>query len=105
MRKSDIKQDLLMQLQQKGITNDNGNHYLDLVNDYMFMWDVKSGLIKDIKSRGVTVEWCNGPNQGGVKPNPSIDELKKTNNQMLRILAELDLKVKDFETEEEDMEM
>jgi phage terminase small subunit len=89
VKKNDIKNDLLDQLERKGIY---GNHYLDLINDYMALWEIKNKLIKDIKARGVSVFWCNGGGQEGYKKNDSIAELNKTNAQMLKILNELGLK-------------
>ena len=87
--KSEIKKDLIDQLERNGVF---GKHYVDLVNDYMAMWDIKNKLIKDIKERGVTVEYNNGGGQKGYKKNDSIAELNKTNAQMLKILNELGLK-------------
>ncbi len=101
-RKTDIKRDLINQLEQKGVY---GSHYLDLINDYMALWDIKTGLIKDIKARGVIVEWDNGHGQRGTKNNGSIIELKRTNNQMLKILNELGLKGASIEPADDDSEM
>lgn len=88
-RKTEIKTDLIDQLERKGVY---GKHYLDLINDYMALWDIKNKLIKDIKDRGVSVEWNNGGGQSGYKKNDSIAELNKTSAQMLKILNELGLK-------------
>ena len=88
-RKTDIKKDLLDQLERNGVY---GFHYRDLINDYMSLWDIKNKLIKDIKERGVSIYWCNGGGQEGRKKNDSISELNKTNAQMLKILSELNLK-------------
>lgn len=99
IKRDEIKQDLIDQLERKGVY---GNHYLDLINDYMSMWDIKNDLIADIKKRGVTVKYQNGKDQWGYKKNDSISELNKTNAQMLRILNELDLKASDFEVIDDD---
>lgn len=85
---NEIKQDLLKQLESNGTF---GKHYEDLVGDYISLWDIKNRLIKDIKIRGVSVEWNNGK-QVGMKKNDSIPELNKTSAQMLKILSELGLK-------------
>lgn len=87
--KNEIKQDLINQLERNGVY---GSHYLDLIDDYMALWEIKNKLIKDIKKRGVSVHWCNGGGQEGYKKNDSISELNKTNAQMLKILSELNLK-------------
>ena len=88
-KKTDIKKDLLDQLEDKGIL---GSMYSDLVNDYMNLWEIKNSLIKDIKERGVSCVYNNGGGQSGYKKNDSIAELNKTNAQMLKILSELGLK-------------
>lgn len=88
-KKSDIKRDLVNQLEGNGVY---GSHYIDLINDYLCLWDIKNKLIEDITERGVSVPYQNGPNQSGHKKNDSIGELNKTSGQMLRILNELGLR-------------
>lgn len=85
----DIKEDLIDQLERNGIFN---SYYLDMIDDYMSLWEIKNKLIKDIKARGVSIKWSNGGGQEGFKKNDSISELNKTNAQMLRVLNELGLK-------------
>lgn len=89
VKKADIRKDLLDQLERNGVY---GKFYIDLVDDYMALWDIKNKLIADIKHRGVTVTWNNGGGQCGSKKNDSVGELHKTNAQMLRILNDLGLK-------------
>lgn len=101
-KKMQIKQDLLDQLERNGIY---GQHYIDLVNDYMALWEVKNKLIKDIKEKGVQIKYQNGENQWGYKKNDSVRELTNVNNQMLRLLDSLGLKPSKFEAEEDDWEM
>ena len=91
-----IKKDLLTQLEENGTF---GSHFKDLVDDYMALWDIKNELIADIGKRGVVVKWSNGK-QSGEKKNDSIQELNKTNAQMLKILSELGLKA--IETSKDD---
>lgn len=93
-RKTEIKKDLIDQLERNGVY---GKHYLDLINDYMSLWDIKNKLIKDIKKRGVSIKWETFNKDGevvqeGYKKNDAIGELNKTNAQMLKILNELGLK-------------
>lgn len=84
----EIKEDLLLQL---SINETKEKIYIDLVDDYMSLWDIKNRLIQDIRDRGVTVLWENGK-QNGYKKNDSISELVKVNTQMLKILNDLNLK-------------
>lgn len=94
-----IKKDLLDQLARSGIV---GEFYIDLVNDYMAMWDVKNKLIEDIETNGVSVKYQNGQNQFGYKKNDSVAELQRTNNQMLKLLSHLGLKPSRVEEADED---
>ncbi len=97
-----IRQDLIDQLERQGIY---GRHYLDLVEDYMALWDTKNDLIRDIKERGVMVRYQNGQNQWGHKKNDSVDNLVKVNKQMLILLKELGLRAGNFEASDDDEEM
>jgi len=99
VKRADIKQDLLDQLERNGVY---GSHYTDLINDYMALWDIKNDLIKDIKERGVSTRYQNGENQWGYKKNDSIPELNRTNAQMLKILNELGLKASKLEAVDAD---
>ena len=87
--KKEIKQDLLDQLDRNGTT---GKYYIDLVDDYIDLYDTKEKLIKDIKERGVTCKYQNGENQWGYKKNDSVDQLLKVNQQMLKLLDALGIK-------------
>ncbi len=93
-KREEIREDLLDQLDRNGVY---GRHYVDLVNDYMAMWDIKNKLIKDIKERGVSVKYQNSATQWGYKRNDSITELNRTSQQMLKILQDLGLQGSKFE--------
>ncbi len=94
-----IRQDLIDQLERQGIY---GQHFLDLIEDYMALWDTKNALIEDIKKRGVMTKYQNGQNQWGFKKNDSVSELVKVNAQMLKILSELGLKATDVSAIDDD---
>ncbi|MFP7480204.1 P27 family phage terminase small subunit [Terribacillus saccharophilus] len=79
-----IEKDLTEQLQEKQIV---GNHYADLVQDYLSLWDLKCDLVEEIEETGIQVSGMHGP-----KSNPSINDLHKTNDRMLKILDSLGLK-------------
>lgn len=87
--REDIRSDLLEQLQERNILE---AHFIDLVNDYIALWNVKNELIYDIEAKGVSLRYQNGPNQYGFKKNDSVAELNRVNGQMLTILRELGLK-------------
>ena len=96
-----IRQDLTDQLERQGVY---GRHYLDLIEDYMALWDTKNALISDIKKRGVMIKYQNGENQWGYKKNDSVGNLVKVNKQMLGLLRELGLRAADFEADSDDDE-
>ena len=82
-----IYKNLLKQLEEN---ETNEDRYIDIIKDYMKMWNIKNELIADIEYRGSVVAWSNGKQQGE-KSNDSINQLLKVNNQMLKILSELNL--------------
>lgn len=99
--KTKIKKDMIDQLDRNGVY---GDHYLDLIEDYIALWEIKNKLIKDIKERGVSVKYQNGKNQWGYKKNDSISELNKTSAQMLRLLSDLGLKAINMDMDDDDDE-
>ncbi len=96
-----IRGGLLEQLEKN---NTVSPYYVDLVNDYMAMWNIKNNLILDIQNRGELVEYKNGANQWGVKKNDSVTELIKYNAQMLNLLDKLGLKAT-AELEDDDIDL
>lgn len=88
-KREKIKNDLIEQLENNG---NDGEHIIDLVEDYMSLWDIKNELIADIEEKGVQIRYQNGENQFGYRKNDSVTNLHKTNTQMLKILDHLGLK-------------
>lgn len=89
MNKKQIKESLVKQLELHGKT---AGFYMDLVEDYLFYWDMKKNLIADIKKKGVRYSAINGNGITVEKVNESIQNLQKTTVTMLKILADLNLK-------------
>jgi len=67
-----IEESLLEQLEMKGADMD---HFVDLVRDYMSLWDVKNDLLEDIKKRGVMYKDFSSVGIEMMKNNPSVREL------------------------------
>lgn len=84
-----IKIDLENQLEKN---NNFGKFYTDLVGDYMYFWDLKDKLQKDIKKKGLRYNTVNGNGKESEKDNASVVNLIKVNTQMLKILTDLNLK-------------
>ena len=87
-KREKIKQDLLDQLERNETC---GDYFLDLVNDYMNLWDIKNKLIRDGKKKPYT-EWKNSETSYGRKKNDSIDQAVKVSQQMIKILGFLGIK-------------
>ena len=81
-----IRKSLLDQLERGG--NDLP-HFKDLVEDYMKMYVIKEMANDDILERGTYVEWRNSDTQYGSKKNDSVDQILKTNQQMIKLLDKL----------------
>ncbi|MBR4414668.1 MAG: hypothetical protein IKS59_05070 [Aeriscardovia sp.] len=81
-----IKTSLKLQLE---VENDV---LLDLIDDYMSFYITKTLLIMDIEERGVQTITYNSRGDEIYKKNDSITELTKVNTQMLKILAQLNIK-------------
>lgn len=87
--REEIKKDLLDQLDRNGTV---GTYYTDLVEDYMGLYDIKTGLIGDIRARGEKVEAVTAAGLvTGKKTNDSVLDLLKVNAQLLKIMAALGL--------------
>lgn len=97
-----IEESLLEQLEMKGADMD---HFVDLVRDYMSLWDVKNDLLEDIKKRGVMYRDFSSVGIEMMKNNPSVRELVGINRQMLSILKDLDINTKTVALFDDDDEM
>ena len=81
-----IKRDLI----KSASANINKNKcYLDLIDDYMILWDTKNKLIKDIEERGVVVDYVSNSGIVNKKKNESVGDLLKVNQQMTKLLDSL----------------
>lgn len=99
MKRVDIEKSLKKQLDDKGATVD---HFTDLINDYLSIWDVKNALVDDIKTRGVTFTDVSSTGIPMMKNNPSVKELVIVNKQMMSILKELGISTTDIGVDDGD---
>lgn len=84
-----IKSDMLNKLKSSG--NDTRDN-IEWVNTYIALAETKYELFKDIKTRGVNVEWSNGK-QKSRKKNDSVSEIPKIIKSMLDIRKSLGLEL------------
>lgn len=94
-----IEKDLKDQLKRNGTT---GKYYLDLVDDYMELWDIKNNLFSDIADRGVVTAYNNGGGQTGTKKNDSVLSVLKVSDRMTKILDNLGIKPSVAEVPDDD---
>ena len=99
-KRATIRNSLMKQLAMMG---GNKDHFTDLVEDYMEMWDVKNDLFTDIKARGVVYIDVSSVGVSMQKNNPSVKELVTINKQMLSVLKELGLSTANARSGEEDV--
>lgn len=97
--KKQVEQSLIEQLTQMGA---NIPFFEDRIADYMCLWDVKSGLKKDIKKRGVTYKDVSSVGVEMTKNNPSTKELVMVSKEMSSILDKLGLSTDKCKVEEDD---
>lgn len=94
-----IRCSLLKQLERK---NAKEYHFEKLVDDYCELYDIKAGLIKDVKENGVTITELNVKGYEVHKANPAISEISKISGAMLKILSQLNISAEDNISEGED---
>lgn len=83
-----ISNDIRMQLRTLSKT---GKYYDDLINEYMYLLNVRETLKKDIKDKGVRYEFVNGNGKTQEKPNESVANLIKIEQLLLKISGDLQL--------------
>jgi len=89
MTRNSVKESLIEQIKLQGKTSD---FYVDLINDYMSLWDLKEMLYDDIKTNGLRLIQKNGNGFETEKKNDSVADIQKTTATMLKILNDLNLK-------------
>ncbi len=100
--REDIENSLLDQLEDR---KNSTKYFIDLVKDYMSLWDIKNELIFDVEEKGVSVKYQNGENQWGYKKNDSVRELTSVNAQMLKLLKDLGIKAEVEEVDDNEFDL
>lgn len=89
IKRNKIQCALISQLERSGHF---GEYYLDLIDHYMELVDLKELLHNDIKTQGIRIQGFNSKGEPIEKPNESVSNLVKVSQQLLKILTDLDLK-------------
>lgn len=83
--KKDLKEQLIAQ-------NRFGEHFNDMIDNYLFYVKLKEELQYDIKQKGIRYEAKTGNGYITDKPNESVKNLINVTTEMRKILQDLDLK-------------
>lgn len=94
-----IRNDLIEQLKRRGALIPV---FVNLIDDYMALYELQQLLIADIAQNGIRIRYDNGGGQCGEKDNPSIQQRVRVNAQMLKLLAQLDITTDNVQDGEED---
>lgn len=94
-----IKDSLIKQLKEKDA---NVEHFLSLIDDYIWYWNQEKAMQKDIKERGFSFTAISASGKEYEKDNPSVKNAIMYNKQKLAILKELGLTTSNVVSDEED---
>lgn len=83
-----IKDSLIKQLKEKGA---NVEHFLGLIDDYIWYFNQEKAMQKDIKERGFRFKTTSSAGYEIEKENSSVKNAVAYNKQKLAILKELQL--------------
>ena len=94
-----IKESLVKQLQGKGA---NIDHFLGLIDDYIWYFNEEKSMQKDIKNRGHSYKTTSASGYEIDKENPSVKNALMYNKQKLAILKQLELTTKNVISDDDD---
>lgn len=96
---ADIKKSLIMQLKDN---NANVDHFLSLVDDYIWFCKQEKEMQKDIKKRGHFFKALSASGFPIEKENPCTKNAKMYNDHKLKILKQLGLEAKNIVDDPDD---
>jgi len=96
---TNIKKSLITQLKNNGA---NVDHFIGLVEDYIWFCKQEKEMQSDIKEHGHLFETLSSSGNPIVKENPSIKNAKMYNDQKLKILKQLGLEAKNIVDDPDD---
>lgn len=94
-----IKESLIKQLEDKGA---NVEHFLSLIDDYIWYWNQEKAMQKDIKKRGFMFKTTSASGYQIEKENPSVKNAVVYNKQKLAILKQLELTTDNVVSDDDD---
>lgn len=97
---SKIKDSLKKQLEDKGA---NVEHFISLIDDYIWYWNQEKAMQKDIKKRGFMFKTTSASGYEIEKENPSVKNAIAYNKQKLAILKELSLTTSNVVSDDDEL--
>lgn len=94
-----IKESLIKQLENKGA---NVEHFRDLIEDYIWMYEQEKAMKKDIKVNGRMYKAKSASGYSIDKENPAVKNAIMYNKQKLSILKELGLTTENVINDKDD---
>lgn len=94
-----IKKSLIIQLKNNSA---NVNHYLGLIDDYIWFCEQEKEMQDDIKKRGHSFKTTSASGFPIDKENPSVKNAKMYNDHKLKILKQLGLEAKNIVDDPDD---
>ena len=94
-----IKESLIKQLENK---NADVEHFLSLIDDYIWYFEQEKAMQKDIKIRGHSYKSKSASGYPMDKENPSIKNALMYNKQKLAILKQLGLTIENTVSDTDD---
>ncbi|EDS77314.1 hypothetical protein CBC_A0786 [Clostridium botulinum C str. Eklund] len=94
-----IKESLVKQLEDKDA---NVDHFLSLIDDYIWYWNQENAMKKDIKKRGFMFKTTSASGYEIEKENPSVKNAVVYNKQKLAILKQLELTTDNVVSDDDD---
>jgi len=94
-----IKESLIQQLENK---NANVEHFLNLVDDYIWYFEQEKAMQKDIKIRGHSYKAKSASGYSIDKENPSVKNALMYNKQKLAIIKQLGLTIENTVSDTDD---
>lgn len=95
----EIKKSLVEQLENK---NANVGHFLDLIDNYIWLFEQEKIMQKDIKIRGHSYKAKSSSGFPIYKENPSVKNALMYNKQKLAILKQLGLTIENTTSDTDD---
>ena len=94
-----IRNSLIQQLKNRGA---DVEHFLALIDDYIWYYNQEKAMQRDIKTKGMSYKAISASGKEYEKENPSIKNAVMYNKEKLAILKQLELSTTNVGSDEDD---